>query len=93
MREFETVAGSGVQGMRPTDWYKWYAALDEGIRIETSSLQQQCGSMEYLGKTGYLDCCRWHSQRNYGNFGCRKTFFCQRCTDDAAKVRGGDADW
>jgi len=47
-REFEAVAGSGVQ-YASDRLVQWYAALDEGIGIETSSLQQQWE--EYLGKT------------------------------------------
>ncbi|WP_458651036.1 heavy metal translocating P-type ATPase [Sivoneniella epilithica] len=51
-REFEAIAGSGVQGHVANQWvqigtYRWMNELG----IDTSALQQQWDELEYLGKT------------------------------------------
>jgi P-type Cu+ transporter len=51
-REFEAIAGSGVQGYVSNQWvqigtHRWMNELE----IDTSSLQQQWDRLEYLGKT------------------------------------------
>jgi len=49
------------------------------LGIETSSLQQQWDRLEYLGKT-VIWIAVDGTVKELWNFGCRKTFFCQRCT-------------